>query len=211
MRLQDVAIFGIADFGRVAASYIADDGVGRVICHVADDPDREQLDGVAVLSSDAFLERYAPGEVAVYCAIGYSSRNRRRREVVDRFAEAGYELFSFVDSSVRRRRGVAIGPHAFIFEENVLQSNVRIGRNVVLWSGNHIGHDSTIGDDVFIASHVVVSGNCVIGDSVFIGVNATLRDGVTIGDLALVGAGAVVLEDVPAGAVIAASNTPPRS
>lgn len=208
--MQDVAIFGTGDFGRVAASYVADDETGRVVCLIADDPPDTKIDGFDVLSYDAFLERFAPGDVAVYCAIGYSGRNRKRRGVVDRFEGAGYPLFSFVDSSVRARRGVTIGPHAFVFEGNVIQPNVKIGRNAVLWSGNHIGHDSRIGDDVFIASHVVVSGNCVIGDGVFLGVNATLRDGVTVGDFAVIGAGAVVLEDVPPNAVLAAEGTPNR-
>jgi sugar O-acyltransferase (sialic acid O-acetyltransferase NeuD family) len=210
MWMQDVAVFGTGDFGRVAASYITDDAAGRVVCLIADDPAEASIDGLNVFSYDAFVERFAPGEVAVYCAVGYSARNRKRRGVVDRFESAGYALFSFVDSSVRSRRGVVIGPHAFVFECNVIQPNVRIGRNAVLWSGNHIGHDSVVGDDVFIASHVVVSGNCTIGDGVFLGVNSTLRDGVTVGDAAVVGAGALVLDDVPANAVVAAEGTPDR-
>lgn len=209
-QLTNVAIFGTGEFGRVAASYISDDFSGRVACFISDEPPAPRIDEIDVLSRDEFSERFAPGEIAVYSAIGYSARNRKRRVVVDWFDNHGYDLFTFIDSSVRRRQGVEIGPHAFVFENNVIQPNVRIGRNAVLWSGNHIGHDSTVGEDAFISSHVVISGNCVIGDGVFLGVNATLRDGVTVGNGAVVGAGALVLEDVPENAVIAESGTPNR-
>jgi sugar O-acyltransferase (sialic acid O-acetyltransferase NeuD family) len=141
--------------------------------------------------------------------MGFSGVNQARREVYEQCREHGYELISYVNSAATYWGKLELGANCFIFEENVIQPNVRIGNDVILWSGNHIGHDSTIEDHVFIASHAVISGNVTIGESSFVGVNATFRDGIKVAPRCVIGAGALIMRDTVEGGVYSVRGTEP--
>jgi sugar O-acyltransferase (sialic acid O-acetyltransferase NeuD family) len=145
----------------------------------------------------------------MFVAIGFSGVNQARRDVYEQCKTLGYELITYVNSKATHWGELEIGDNCFIFEENVIQPNVRIGSNVILWSGNHIGHDSTIEDHVFVASHAVISGNVTIGESSFVGVNATFRDAIRVAPRCVIGAGALIMKDTLEGAVYSVRGTEP--
>lgn len=195
---KKVLLFGLGDFARVARVYLDVDSPHEVIGFTVDRQyvDREEFEGLPVFAYEDVLERYPPGEVLVYVALGFRKVNRQRAAIVERVKADGYELLSYVHSSVHRLGGSwRHGEHCFIFEENVIQPFVEIGDDVVLWSGNHIGHDVKIGDHCFISSHVVISGNAVIEPYCFLGVNAAVRNDITIGEGCVIGMGASVTHD----------------
>jgi sugar O-acyltransferase (sialic acid O-acetyltransferase NeuD family) len=140
----------------------------------------ETFEGLPLLSLERMTERWKPGEVSAFVAIGDSQLNRVRARHYALVKRLGYEIASYVSSRCFVWHNVKIGENCFILEDNTLQAFVEIGNNVILWSGNHIGHRSKIGDHVFITSHVVVSGFCSIGDYSYVGVNAAIANGVTI-------------------------------
>jgi sugar O-acyltransferase (sialic acid O-acetyltransferase NeuD family) len=214
--VKPVVIFGVGDFARVAAEYLAADSpypVAGFTVHERYIPDGAKLSGRPVVAFETLLETHPPDAYAMFVAVGYSRVNQARAEVYVECRARGYELISYVNSraSVWGEVGTGesrIGDNTFIFEENVIQPFATIGSNTVLWSGNHIGHDTKIGDHVFIASHAVISGNCRIGDYCFIGVNATFRDAITVAPRCVIGAAAVIMRDTEEGGVYAVRNTP---
>ena len=200
-----VVIFGTGDFARIAQVYLAADSPHEVVAFTANERfiEEPELRGVPVVPFERIEESHPPGEFGMFVAIGFSRVNEARREVYEECRRRGYELISYVHSSVVRWEESQIGDNTFIFEENVVQPFVSIGSNTILWSGNHVGHDVTIGDHCFIASHAVISGNTTIGDSCFVGVNATFRDGINVAPRCVIGAGALVMKDTSEGDVLA--------
>jgi sugar O-acyltransferase (sialic acid O-acetyltransferase NeuD family) len=209
--VSDVVLFGLGDFARVARVYLAEDSPHDVVAFTANERYIEdgELDGIPVVPFESLTETHPPSRCSMFVAIGFSGVNRARREVYERCKELGYELITYVNSKATYWGELEIGDNCFVFEENVIQPNVRIGNDVILWSGNHIGHDSTIEDHVFIASHAVISGNVTIGESSFVGVNATFRDAITVAPRCVIGAGALVMKDTVEGGVYSVRGTEP--
>jgi sugar O-acyltransferase (sialic acid O-acetyltransferase NeuD family) len=206
-----VVIFGLGDFARIARIYLAEDSQYEVVAFTANEHyvQSDELDGLPVVPFESLPETHAPDRYSMFVAIGFSGVNQARRQVYDQCRELGYELISYVNSEATYWGKLELGANCFVFEENVIQPNVRIGNNVILWSGNHIGHDSTIEDHVFIASHAVISGNVTIGESSFVGVNATFRDGITVAPRCVIGAGALIMKDTIEGGVYSVRGTEP--
>ena len=148
----------------------------------------------------------------MFVAIGFSRRQPgARREVYEQCKEHGYELITLRQLEGRRTgTSSSLGDNCFVFEENVIQPNVRIGNDVILWSGNHIGHDSTIDDHCFIASHVVISGN--VHDRRVLASSASTRPSAT-GSRSrrecVIGAGALIMKDTVEGGVYSVRGTEP--
>jgi sugar O-acyltransferase (sialic acid O-acetyltransferase NeuD family) len=209
--VSDVVIFGLGDFARIARVYLAEDSEHDVVAFTANERyiQSDRLDSLPVLPFESLAETHAADRYSMLVAIGFSGVNRARKEVYERCSELGYDLISYVNSRATWWGELELGANCFVFEENVIQPNVRIGNNVILWSGNHIGHDSTIEDHVFIASHAVISGNVTIGESTFIGVNATFRDGITVAPRCVIGAGALIMKDTVEGGVYSVRGTEP--
>lgn len=210
MTAQPVVIFGVGDFARIAAHYLAVDTsheVAAFTVHRRHLPSPATLSGLPVVAFEDLEATHPPATFSVFVAIGFSRVNQARAEIVEECRGRGYPFVRYLNSLATDFGDVDVGDNTFIFENNVIQPFVTIGDDVILWSGNHIGHDVTIADHVFIASHAVVSGNCTIGAYSFIGVNATLRDGITIAPRCVIGAGAVVMRDTAEGDVLAVPNT----
>jgi sugar O-acyltransferase (sialic acid O-acetyltransferase NeuD family) len=209
--VSEVVIFGLGDFARVARTYLAEDSEHEVVAFTANERyvQSDRLDDLPVVSFESLRESHPPDRHSMFVAIGFSGVNQARREVFEQCRDLGYELISYVNSKATYWGELELGANCFVFEENVIQPNVRIGDNVILWSGNHIGHDSTIEDHVFIASHAVISGNVTIGESSFIGVNATFRDGITVAPRCVIGAGALIMKDTIEGGVYSVRGTEP--
>jgi sugar O-acyltransferase (sialic acid O-acetyltransferase NeuD family) len=209
--VSDVVLFGLGDFARIARIYLDADSPHRVVAFTANEEyiDRDEVEGVPVVPFERLTESHPPDQHAMFVAIGFSGVNSARREVYEQCKERGYELITYINSKATYWGELPIGDNCFVFEENVIQPNVRIGNNVILWSGNHIGHDSTIENHVFIASHAVISGNCRVGESSFVGVNATFRDNVTVAPRCVIGAGALIMKDTVEGGVYSVRGTEP--
>jgi sugar O-acyltransferase (sialic acid O-acetyltransferase NeuD family) len=209
--MKPVVLFGTGDFARVARVYLDADSPYEVVGFTVDEAylDADELEGLPVIPFERLVERHPPTTHSLFVAIGFSRVNAVRAKVYSRCKAQGYELISYVSSKSAVWGDLEHGDNCFVFEENVLQPNVRLGNDVILWSGNHIGHDSTIGDHCFLASHVVVSGNVKISESCFVGVNATLRDGINVGARCIIGAGTLIMRDTEEGSVYSVRGTAP--
>lgn len=209
--MSEVVLFGVGDFARIARVYLDEDSPHEVVAFTANERyvEDDELEGLPVVPFESLPETHPPSRFRMFVAIGFSGVNQARRGVYDHCRKLGYDLISYVNSKATYWGDLKLGANCFVFEENVIQPNVRIGNNVILWSGNHIGHDSTIEDHVFIASHAVISGNVKIGESSFVGVNATFRDGITVASRCVIGAGALIMKDTVEGGVYSVRGTEP--
>lgn len=207
--MKRLVIFGIGDFGQVAAVYLRDDSphtIAAFTVHQSHCP-AEPVLGLPVVPFETIDQTHPPATHAMFVAIGYRRLNRAREEIVAECRRRGYGLISYVSSKAAVSAETQIGENCFVFEQNVIQPFVSIGDNVVMWSGNHVGHHSRIGDHCFVTSHAVISGRVEVGHHSFIGVNATLRDGITVAPYTVVGAGALLTRDTREGEVYAPEGT----
>jgi sugar O-acyltransferase (sialic acid O-acetyltransferase NeuD family) len=209
--MSEVVIFGLSEFAEVAQVYLREDSPHDVVGYTVDEQfiEDDTFSGLPVTAFERLAEKHPPERTKLFVATGYGGVNQRRRDIVDRCKEAGYELIGFVHPRARVPADFVPGENTFIFEDNVIQPFVRIGDNVILWSGNHIGHHSVIEDNCFIASHVVISGGVTIGEFTFIGVNATFRDHIKVGARNVIGAGALIMKDTEEGSVYSIRATKP--
>jgi len=195
--MANLVIFGAGDIARLAHHYFTTDTAHEVVAFTVDAAYRQAdtLLGLPLCDAEQVVQRFPPGDVAMFVAISYTKMNRVRAEKYAAMRAAGYQLLTYVSSRCTYLASEPPGDNCFILEDNTIQPFVRIGSNVTLWSGNHIGHDSVIEDHCFLSSHVVVSGHVRIGERSFIGVNATLRNGLTIAPGTLIGAGSVIMKN----------------
>ncbi len=211
--MKRAVIFGTTDFAEVAYAYLTADSPYVVEAFTVHREYRksEELLGLPIVPFEEMEQRFPPGEVEMFVALGFSKVNKRRAEIYALCKSKGYRLLTYVNSRAIHWGQLTVGDNCFIFENNVIQPFVTIGNNVIIWSGNHIGHHSRIGDNCFIASHVVISGHCDIGNNSFIGVNATLRDGIKVAPECIIGAGAMILKNTIEKGVYPSVNTDPSN
>ena len=204
MTRRNLIIVGDSAFAEVAYEYFTHDSPYDVVAFAVEREflSKDSLFGLPVVALDELEARYPSAAHSFYAALVYTQMNRLRTRLYHQVKAMGYAPASYVSSRAFVWHNVAIGEHAFIFEDNTLQPFVGIGDNVVLWSGNHIGHHSRIDDNCFIASQVVVSGFCSIGANCFVGVNATFGNNLSVGEDCLIGAGALIARDIPADTLV---------
>jgi sugar O-acyltransferase (sialic acid O-acetyltransferase NeuD family) len=178
--------------------------------HRASAPEEASLAGLPVVPFEEVVERYPPGEYAMFIAVGYRDVNRVRAHLCGEARALGYELVTYVCSKATHWGDTKIGDNCFIFEDNTIQPFVTIGDGVVLWSGNHIGHHASIGDYCFVTSHVVISGHTRIGAYSFLGVNSTFRDDISVGRSNVIGAGALIMKSTQDDEVYVPQRTRPH-
>lgn len=198
-KIKGLVLFGTGDLARIAYEYFERDTAYEVVAFAVDGEfyKDETFCDLPVLQFNDIATPFPPDAFAMHVAVVYGDINRLRARKCAEAKEKGYILASYISPHAYVSKAAAIGEHAFIFENNVIQPNVSVGNNCIFWSGNHVGHDSKIGNNVFLSSHVVVSGHCDVQDNCFIGVNSTLANGAIIGRESWVSHGSVISGNVP--------------
>jgi sugar O-acyltransferase (sialic acid O-acetyltransferase NeuD family) len=179
---KDLVIIGNGEIASMAYEYFLHDSSYRPVGFAIGRNyiKGDTFEGLPLVDIEAVAERFPPGQVVAFVAIGDSQLNRVRARHYALMKAKGYELASYVSSRAFVWHNVKIGENCFVLEDNTLQAFVTVGNNVILWSGNHIGHRSVIEDHVFVTSHVVISGFCRIGEYSYLGVNAAVGNNVDI-------------------------------
>lgn len=192
-------LYGAGGFGReVLALAKSQLGPAWRIVFVETEPHETEVNGVALLSEDAFFA--LPAEERRF--VVSIADSRVRAAVAHRCVERGARPLSLHAASATVYDACSIDEGAILCANTTITSNVRIGRHFHANLYSYVAHDCVIGDHVTFAPRVSCNGNVHIGDHAYIGTGALLRPGVpggrplTIGEGAIVGMGAVVLEDV---------------
>lgn len=179
---KPLLIVGSGEIAALAYEYFLHDSDYTPVGFVVERPylTGDAFLGLPLIDLNEASNRFPPGEVEAFVAVGDAQLNRVRARLYGLMKAEGYGMASYVSSRCFRWHNVEVGENCFILEQNTLQPFVTIGNNVTLWSGNHIGHSSVIHDNVFITSHVVISGFCKVEKSSYVGVNSSLAHHVTI-------------------------------
>ena len=180
------------------------------VVFVDDTPRAEQLNGVRVMSTDAFLA--APRSTTLFNVA--LADPQARMAACERFLAAGFEPVSIVSRQAIIMGPADIGQGAIICAFCTITTNVRIGRFFHANIYSYVEHDAVIGDYVTFAPRVSCNGNVTVKDLAYIGAAAAIRQGdygrpTTIGRAAVVGMGAVVLDSVPDGETVAGNPARP--
>jgi len=161
------------------------------------------LDGVAILGTDAMLESLArAGTRAFAVALGGTRDNRPRARLYDRALALGLQPLSIVHPRATVSSAARLGPGVQILPGAVVNAGASLGCNVIVNTGAIVEHDCTIGDHVHVASGACLASSISVGRFAHVGAGATVRQSISIGESSVVGAGAVVVKDVAASTIV---------
>jgi sugar O-acyltransferase (sialic acid O-acetyltransferase NeuD family) len=210
-------LFGTGGFGRPVMPILSEVVTDRHGSHadvvfIDDAPTEERVNGVRVMSTEAFIAR--PRETTFFnvaLADPYA-----RMTVCQRFLNAGLKPASIISRKAVVMGPVDIGEGAIICGFCTITTNIRIGRYFHANIYSYIEHDTIIGDYVTFAPRVNCNGNVTINDLAYIGTAAAIRQGrygtpTVIGRGAVVGMGAIVLNSVLDGQTVVGNPARPIS
>jgi len=137
------------------------------------------------------LPKPAP-DVRLTCAIG----SLRRKRLLDRLEQAGYQFETLVDPRAIVRSTAIIGAGSIVMAGAIVSDRVAVGRHSIVNFQCSVSHDVTIGDCCTLCPGVHVGGWAKVGAQTWLGIGAVLRDRVSVGARSYVGAGACVVDDI---------------
>lgn len=201
--MKKAIIIGAGTHGEIYSAYLKEAGVD--VLGFIDDKDEIQgtwIRGIQVIGKypDLFTRKFKDKCLNVYCPIG---NNTVRQNYLSTLKLEGYNLPSFIHSSVVISPEVTLGEAIYMLPGNLVMPFVRIGNYFMVNMGTTIGHHTEIGDGVFMSSGIQVGASLHIKDRVFLGLGAKVVTGISrLGKECLIGAGSVVIRDVPDYAVV---------
>ncbi len=178
-----IVLVGGGGFGREVLGYLqADIASGAIAnCQVAgvvdDDPRCEVMRGVTFLGRLDALEM--ADNYRFLIAIGSTER---RQKVASEIAALGYELFTYVHSSVYIAQDAVVGAGTVVGPNCIINWGAVVGKCCALNVFCSIGHDAIVGDFSVLSPYCALNGNSRIGKSCMLGTRATIFPGVRLGD-----------------------------
>lgn len=205
-----IGVIGAGGFGREclplarrAAAELTAQGHSVRLVFVEEQPHTDAVNGVEVVSFDAFCS--APGQRLFNVAIADSLVRQR---IASTAIARGAQPLTLLGASTTVGDDSFVAEGAILSEQSMVTANATIGRFFHANIYSYVAHDCVIGDFVTFAPSVKCNGRVHIDDHAYIGTGAMFREGspdnpLRIGRGAMVGMGAVVLNDVPPFAVVA--------
>lgn len=164
-----------------------------------------QVCGLAVLGTDAVLERYNRAEVQLANGIGGTGHSRAghvRRVVQTQLSQQGWQFASVLHPNCVLSPFASLQAGTQCFAGSVIQAGANIGEGCIVNTGAIVEHDVTLGRYSHVAPRAVVCGDVTIGENSHIGAGAVVRQGLSLGAETVVGLGAVVVKDCPGRCVL---------
>ena len=207
--MAKVVIFGTGRGADVAHRYMSKDSNHEVCAFTVEKEflKQDEFKNLPVVDFSLVETRFPPGEYQLFVPLGSQEMNKLRYRKYLACKEKGYQLASYVSSTIQFADELDVGENCFILENNSINFDVKIGNNVTIWSANQIGDNSNIGDHCWITSHVCMAGEVTILPFTFVGINASISNGVTIGEENFIGANALITKNTGAKEVYVTAPT----
>lgn len=202
-------VFGVGGFGRevmpLARAQLKRKKINlQKLYFVVDKPEREEVNGVRVISFNEFVEL---PDANKFLSIAVSD-GKIRENLHDRNLHFGVYDWPICSENSIIMDNVEIAQSSIICPFVTITSNVTIGIHFHANLYSYVAHDCVIGHFVTFAPGVKCNGNIVIEDHVYVGAGAIIKQGscgsspLIIGQGAVIGMGAVVTKNVPANVTV---------
>lgn len=190
-------IYCAGEQGRVVLDILRRSNESSDIVFVDDNDERwgENIRGGEIIGGAEQLETLSTEETTFIVA--FADQQRVRAELTQRVRDAGFDLFSAIDTASTVAPSTKVGDGVIINAQSYIGPDAEIGDIVVIDSAVSISHDVELSTSVTVGPNATIAGGAEVGRDAFVGAGATLLDDVTVGSGAFVGAGAVVTSDVP--------------
>lgn len=194
--MRKYLIFGTNGMAKDLCNFIESDG-HKMAAYILDEKyiKENTFYGKEVIPYEKLAKRYSKDEITILVMIGYSKMNEIRRMILERCRLDGWNISSFIHSSVLNR-AKCIGNGNIIFPQVDLGSDAVIGDGNVISLRSVIGHDSVMGNYNYFAGSSHVCGAVKIGDHNFFGENCTIIDNLRMGNYNLIGAGVCLNKNI---------------
>lgn len=202
---KDIYIYGAGGFGREITKLVADINEQeadkyRIVGYVAAEAPSETLNGLKIISEEAFMDIVAGGgHIAVALAIGTPSA---REKIASQLKNYDVEYPTLVHPSSKLNASVTHGEGLLVCAGVIFTADIKIGRHTCINCGCLVGHDVEIGDFVQANPQCCISGDVKIGNKCMLGASSVIHQGIKIESGSTVGIGAVVLRNVKADTVV---------
>ena len=163
---------------------------------------------IPFLGNDQAIFGHQPASIFLANGLGSVRSTAGRRQLYERFANAGYQFVKLIHPSAVVASNVMLGEGAQIMAGAVIQPGTSVDKNVIVNTKASLDHDCLISNHVHVAPGVTISGGVCVGEGTHIGTGAIIIQGISIGENCLIGAGAVVVADVKDG--MAVTGVPAR-
>lgn len=184
-------IFGASGHGKVLAEIASQTGKYEEILFLDDDAEMQKNNPSVI--GDRFFPIANRGEYDVVIAVGNA---QIRRQVQEKYEEAGVRLVSLVHPSACVAKDVCIGRGTVVMAGAVIQSGSSLGKGCIINTCASVDHDSRIADFVHVAVGVHLAGNVSVESMTWIGAGAVVSNNINIGKRVMIGAGAAVVKDI---------------
>ena len=208
---RDLPVIVLGAGGHAKVVIAALKGSGVTIAGIADlDPATHgrRVLGVPVLGGEKVAMNRKQNEIALVNGVGSTRPSPRRREIFERFKQAGYAFRVVIHPSAVVGEETDIGEGSQIMAGAIVQPGCRIGANTIVNTRASVDHDCVLGAHVHVAPGAVLGGGVSVGDGAHVGAGAKVIQNIELGAGALIAAGATVVSDVPADGCVA--GTPAR-
>ena len=140
---------------------------------------------VPILSQQAMLAKYPPGDVVLVNGVGSVRSTEARQKVFKHFKALNYRFMSIIHPTAYMANDVMCGEGCQVLARSTVLSGTILGDNVIVNTNASVDHDCHIGDHTHVAPRVVFSGRVHLGESSHVGTGAIVIQDVKIGERVL--------------------------
>jgi sugar O-acyltransferase (sialic acid O-acetyltransferase NeuD family) len=151
-------------------------------------------DGLPILGDWSWFNGIDKDSIAVICAVGMPSTNRR---LAQRARAYGLQFTNAISPLSCISDYASIGEGVTLFPYVVVNTGSRIEDHCILNVGVTVSHDTVLGRYSNVNPGAHLAGNVTVGEGCYIGMGTNVIQGRTLGAWTTVGAGAVVTQSLP--------------
>lgn len=194
MEEKSLIIIGNGSFSRMLKKYIDSVHFGNVIAYAVEKEyiDKDEIDGVTVISIEKLNEKYPAQEVSLVMGIGYSKMGTVRKKLFCICKNMGYHFVNFIHPKAYIAPDVQMGEGNNFFEFVDIQMGAKIGDANLFLAGSFLGHDCMAKDFNTFGVKSAIAGFMQIGNNCFFGTSSAVKHELVIGDFVFVGASGYV-------------------
>lgn len=188
--MKKLAIVGNKIMARLLKKYIDMTSYGEVCAYVVDKEfiNELELDGINVISFEAFNEKFSNEEIKLIMGIAYSAMGNNRKKIFEKCKQMGYKFENYIHPTAIVPPDLEIGEGNNILEGVIIEAGVSIGNANLFFGGSMVGHDSNIGDYNTFAGKSMIAGFVTVENNCFLGVSSAVKNNITLHNYVLIGA-----------------------